>query len=77
MSSDDEEVARLMEDLEVGVSEVLAVSLLEVHACYFLDSDEGEDRDLDGEHEHECWLEGWACERRLEYQSYREDAALE
>jgi hypothetical protein len=32
-----------MEDLELGVSEMLGISLLEVHACYFRDSDEGED----------------------------------
>jgi hypothetical protein len=77
MSSDDEEVGRLVKDLELGVSEALGVSLSEVCACYFRDSDEGKDRDLDSEHECERWLEEWAHERWLEYQSYREDTVLE
>jgi hypothetical protein len=34
------------------------------------------DRDLDSECERECWLEEWAQECRLEYQSYQEDAVL-
>jgi hypothetical protein len=41
LSSGDEEVGWLMEDLELGVSKVLGISLLEVHAHYFQDSDEG------------------------------------
>jgi hypothetical protein len=65
-SSGDEEVGRLIEDLELGVSEALGISLSEVHAHYFWDSDEGEERDLDSE-----------CEHQLEYQSYQEDAAFE
>jgi hypothetical protein len=57
LSSGDEEVGRLMEDLELGVSEALGISLSEVRAHYFRDSDEGEDsedseieRDLVEEH---------------------------
>jgi hypothetical protein len=54
LSSDEEEVGNLMEDLELGVSKALGVSLLEVHAQYFRDSDEGESsemgRDLVDEH---------------------------
>jgi hypothetical protein len=65
-SSDDEEVSWLMENLEVGVSEALGISLSEVCACYSWDSDEGKDRELDSE-----------CECQLEYQSYREDIAFE
>jgi hypothetical protein len=33
--SDDEEVGNLMEDLELGVSEALGISLSEVRAWYF------------------------------------------
>jgi hypothetical protein len=62
-----------MEELKLGVSEALGISLSEVRAQYFQDSDESEEQDLDGEHERERWLEEWAHERRLEYQSYWED----
>jgi hypothetical protein len=66
-----------MEELELGVSEALGISLLEVQAWYFWDSDEGKDRDLESECEYACWLEEWAHEHQLEYQLYREDTALE
>jgi hypothetical protein len=50
----DEEVGCLMEDLELGESEASEISLSEVCAHYFRDSDEGEDseieRDLVEEH---------------------------
>jgi hypothetical protein len=53
----DEEVGWLMEDLELGVSEALGISLSEVRTHYCRDSDEGEDsedseigRDLVEEH---------------------------
>jgi hypothetical protein len=42
-SSEDAEVGRLMEELELGVSEALGMSLLEVCAWYFRDSSKGED----------------------------------
>jgi hypothetical protein len=50
-SSDDEEVGQLMEELELGVSKALGISLLEVHAQYFRDRDEGERRESSSEHE--------------------------
>jgi hypothetical protein len=46
LSSDDEEVGNLMEDLELGVSEALGISLSEVCAQYFQDSDEGKDSEV-------------------------------
>jgi hypothetical protein len=50
-SSLDVEVERHMEELELGVSETLGISLLEVQAQYFQDSDlsERRDQDLDSE----------------------------
>jgi hypothetical protein len=75
-TSSDEEMGKQMEDLELGVSEALGISLLEVQARYFWDSDESMAWDLDGKCEHEHWLEEWAEEHQLEYQSYQEDAAL-
>jgi hypothetical protein len=77
MSSDDKEVGQLMEESELGVSEALGISLSEVQVQYFRDSDKGEEMDLESERECECWLAKWAHERQLEYQLYREDAALE
>jgi hypothetical protein len=46
LSSGDEEVGHLMKDLELGVSEVLGISLLDVCAWYFQDSDEDGNQDL-------------------------------
>jgi hypothetical protein len=74
--SSDEEIGERMEELELGVSEALGISLSEVQAQYFRDSDESEVQDLDGQRERERWQEGWAEEHRLKFQSYREDAAL-
>jgi hypothetical protein len=74
--SDDEEVGELMQDLELRVSEALGISLSEVRAWYFRDSDKDMERDLDDECEHEHWLEEWAHEHQSEYQSYRGDAVL-
>jgi hypothetical protein len=45
--SEDAEVTLLTQDLELGVSKVLGVSLSEVQAQYFWDSDEGEDSEVD------------------------------
>jgi hypothetical protein len=53
-SSEDEGVGLLMEDLELGVSEALGISLSEVHAWYFRDSDKSDEsqvnQDLVEEH---------------------------
>jgi hypothetical protein len=71
-TSSDEEMGRWMEELELGVSEALGISLSEVRARYFLDSDKSENRDryLASECECERWLEEWAQECRLGNQSY-------
>jgi hypothetical protein len=55
--SSDEGVERRMEELELGVSEALGISLLEVQDRYFQDSGDEEDRDLESEHEHVRWLD--------------------
>jgi hypothetical protein len=47
--SEEEEVNNLMEELELGVSEALGISLSEVHAKYFQDSDEGRDSKVGGD----------------------------
>jgi hypothetical protein len=75
-SLSDVEVERRMEELELRVSEALGISLLEVHARYFRDSDSSErrDRDLEGEHERMCWLDEWAEEHQVAHRSYWEDA---
>jgi hypothetical protein len=41
--SEDAEVACLTQELELGVSDALGISLSEVHARYFWDSDIGSD----------------------------------
>jgi hypothetical protein len=64
-----------MEELKLEVSEALGISLLEVHAQYFRDSDLSEhmERDLEGEWERQWWLDEWAEEHWVEHQSYWED----
>jgi hypothetical protein len=64
-----------MEELELGVSEALGISLSEVQAWYFPGSDLSErmEQELEGEHERQRWLDDWAEERRVEHQSYWED----
>jgi hypothetical protein len=42
-SSEDTEVVCLTQELEIGVGDALGISLSEVHARYFWDSDNGED----------------------------------
>jgi hypothetical protein len=69
MSSDEEQ----MEELELGVSEALGISLSEVQAWYFQDSDQSRAQDLESECEYEHWLDEWVEECRLQLQSYRED----
>jgi hypothetical protein len=49
--SSDEGVERRMEELELGVSEALGISLSEVRDRYFRDSGNEEDRDLESERE--------------------------
>jgi hypothetical protein len=41
LSSEDEKVGQLMEELELGVSEALGMSLSKLRAWYFQDSDKG------------------------------------
>jgi hypothetical protein len=83
--SEDEEVGLLMGKLELGVSEALGISLSEVHAWYFRDSNEGEDskvgRDLVEERNYGDVIvnhirSGWYCTKdidRVPYVSYRDD----
>jgi hypothetical protein len=77
-TSSSEEIEKQMGELELGVSEALGISLLEVRDWYFQDSgnDEDWDWDLGGEREREWWLEEWVRERQLEYLSYWEDTYL-
>jgi hypothetical protein len=57
------------------VSEALGISLSEVWAQYFQDSDSSErrDQDSDSERKQMRWLEEWAEERQVEHCSYWED----
>jgi hypothetical protein len=77
----------LMGELELGVSEALGISLSEVYAWYFQDSDEGEsDKDWDlveecnyghviGNHIRSGWY--WTEDiDRVPYTLYREDTAF-
>jgi hypothetical protein len=68
-TSSDEAIEKHIEELELGVSEALGISLSEVQAWYFLGSDGSErrDRDLDDEREHEHWLEEWVEEHQVEH----------
>jgi hypothetical protein len=62
--SSDEEIGRWLDELELGVSEALGISLSEIQAWYFQDSDESKtrDRDLESEHKCQCGLEEWVQE---------------
>jgi hypothetical protein len=84
----DLEVDRLAHDLEMGVGDALGMSLSEVHARYFRDSDKGEDsevgQDLVEEHNYgnvitnHHWC-GWYQTEDIDvvpYMSYREDAVF-
>jgi hypothetical protein len=53
-SLSDKEVGNLMEDLELGVSKALGISLLEVHAQYFQDSDKGKCSEMGRDLVDEC-----------------------
>jgi hypothetical protein len=69
-SVSDEVMEKRMDESELGVSEALGISLSEVQARYFRDSDTSEKRDRDLDSECEClhWLEEWVEECRVAYQ---------
>jgi hypothetical protein len=75
-SLSDGEVEHCMEELKLEVSEALGISLSEVHAWYFQDSNLSKQMewDLEGECERQCWLDEWVEEHRVEHRSYWEDA---
>jgi hypothetical protein len=67
LSGDVEEVECLMREMELGLGDVLGMSLSEVRAQYFRDSDKGKDSEV-----------GWNLVEEQNYGdvilSYREDA---
>jgi hypothetical protein len=86
LSEDDEDIVHLTWGLELGIGKALDLSLLEVHAWYFQDSDEGEDSEVGCDLVEE-WTYGdvilnhiWSGQYQTEYidrvpfSSYREDA---
>jgi hypothetical protein len=77
-SSSEVELEHHMEELELAVSEALGISLSEVHAQYFQDTDSSEHMEqvLDDERKRQRWLAEWAEEQRVEHWTHREDVSM-